>query len=350
MSTSGTNPVSVGARAEAAFSNRRLSPRQKVHIPAYASFAENSSRMVLDLSEVLNISEQGMSIQTSPPLTPNRDVNLFLDLVATKAFIPAAGRVVWSDVTGRSGIHFPQMHEECRRHLRQWLVVNAIAAAGKSDPITVTTKPAELETLPNLSEPVPPAPSDYSSVLIALAAVKREVEALKSAPDAALQLIAARAQTFTRASGSAIALADVPGTQEMVCRARTGSSAPPLGMRLRVGDGFSGKCVRAGTLLSCEDSDNDPRVDRESCRALGIRSMVAAPIHARGNILGIIEVFSPQPQAFNSNDNVILERLAQIVAAVASPTPFLPGPEPVNGSQPPQETVASGAFTHAESL
>jgi putative methionine-R-sulfoxide reductase with GAF domain len=157
----------------------------------------------------------------------------------------------------------------------------------------------------------PTAPADYTSILTALAAVKREVDSLGSDLEAALHLLAQRAQTFTRATGAAIALTE---GSSMICRATVGDAAPGLGVRFRVGSGFSGECVRTGQLLRCEDSETDPVVDRESCRLLGIRSMIAVPIRWGDAVIGLLEVFSPEPYAFSTNDPLALERLAGIVS------------------------------------
>ena len=99
----------------------------------------------------------------------------------------------------------------------------------------------------------------------------------------------------------------------MICRATAGADAPGLGARLTIGSGFSGECVRTGHLLSCDDSETDPRVDRESCRALGIRSMIAVPIRFGDAVVGLLEVFSPKPNAFGANDDTVLQRLVDIV-------------------------------------
>ncbi len=84
----------------------------------------------------------------------------------------------------------------------------------------------------------------------------------------------------------------------MICRASAGPSAPPVGATLQVGSGFSGECVRTGKMLRCDDAETDERVDRESCRALGIRSMLAAPIRLGEKVIGLLEVFSAEPDAF----------------------------------------------------
>ena len=79
--------------------------------------------------------------------------------------------------------------------------------------------------------------------------------------------------------------------------------------RLQVGSGFSGECVRTGRSLRCDDSETDDRVDRDGCRALGIRSMIAVPIRVGNKVSGLLEVFSPQPYAFNADDIGALQQL-----------------------------------------
>jgi putative methionine-R-sulfoxide reductase with GAF domain len=335
METVGSNPVEAGREFPPSLRTRRLRVRQKVHTPAYASLNGSSSGQVLDLSEIVDISEGGMAIQTSFPLQVQRSVNLCLDLTATRGCIHTTGEVVWSDRSGRVGIRFPQMPDDALRQLKEWLFVNVMVACvnHRADllsanpsasqfspgllpqvaPHVVIEKPTENSALANWmrQELEPTAPADYTSILTALAAVKREVDGLGSDLDGALQLLALRAQTFTRATGAAIALAE---GSTMICRASAGEDAPALGARFSSGSGFSGECVRTGQLLRCEDSETDPVVDRESCRQLGIRSMIAVPIRWDDAVIGLLEVFSPEPYAFSTNDPLALKRLAGIIS------------------------------------
>jgi hypothetical protein len=147
--------------------------------------------------------------------------------------------------------------------------------------------------------------------------------------DEELHLIARQAQELTLASGAAIALTAhedaAQSNEQMTCRASAGQDAPDVGARLQVGSGFSGECVREGKFLRCDDSETDSRVDRENCRALGIRSMVAVPVKHRESVLGIIEVFSPHTRAFTEGDITELESLAAKVAnAVKNSTSTAP--------------------------
>src|SRR5215471_19380804 len=112
-----------------------------------------------------------------------------------------------------------------------------------------------------------------------------------SDPNVALQLISQRAQMLTRSTGAAIALGH---KESMICLASVGTNAPTLGTRLDVSAGFSGECVRTAKALRCDNSDNDSRVDAESCRELGVRSILAAPIMFAGEVVGLLETFSSQ--------------------------------------------------------
>jgi hypothetical protein len=94
-------------------------------------------------------------------------------------------------------------------------------------------------------------------------------------------------------------------------------------------------------LLSCEDSETDPVVDRESCRALGIRSMIAVPIHWGEAVIGLLEVFSPQPYAFSSHDSIALKRLAELCAS-AIHRAGIPEPPPATYGSGQHGTAASG--------
>jgi len=123
-----------------------------------------------------------------------------------------------------------------------------------------------------------------------------------------LRLVSTRALVLTGGTGAAVALAD---KGSMICRASVGASVPALGCQLDVTSGFSGECVRIGKALRCDDSETDPRVDVASCRRLGIRSILAAPIHRGRDVIGLLEVFSTHPFAFDDGHLVVVERLAQ---------------------------------------
>src|SRR6202166_1380793 len=91
----------------------------------------------------------------------------------------------------------------------------------------------------------------------------------------AIGIITERAQTLTGATGAAIALRS---GSEVICRARAGRTAPDVGMRLQTDSGISAECLRTGEVVLCNDAEDDPQVDLASCRRLGVRSILAAPL------------------------------------------------------------------------
>ena len=107
--------------------------------------------------------------------------------------------------------------------------------------------------------------------------------------------IAERAQALTGATGAAIALST---GGEIVCKARTGRTAPDLGVRLQTDSGLSAECVRTGEILLCHDVESNPRVDLASCRRLGARSILVAPLRHCRRTLGVFEVLSATPLCF----------------------------------------------------
>lgn len=130
-----------------------------------------------------------------------------------------------------------------------------------------------------------------------------------------ISLIAERAQTITRATGAALALRR---GHEIVCRARAGRTAPDLGVRLQTDSGLSAQCVRTGEVLLCGDAESNPQVDRGTCRRLGVRSILVAPLRYFRRTLGLFEVLSSAPYAFDHQDAASLQLLAGMTVAAIS--------------------------------
>jgi len=314
--------------------------RHRTHSPAYARL--NASQAdALDLSEILDISEDGMSIQTSSPLEIERNLSLCLDLSETGTSIRTTGQVVWSESSGRAGIRFAKLSGQALDQLKEWLFVNVLTAFDHAGAIS-----ADEDGWNSASNGLPPShtmPKDEfvsgTPMIFRDGGGTTEPEAVMSAGatsagsareksteresevqpkgfdrETTVQSVAERALTLTRATGAAIALSEGHDS-EMICVASAGSDAPSVGSRLQVGSGFSGECVRTGRSLRCDDSEIDDRVDREGCKSLGIRSLVAVPIRQGSKVAGLLEVFSPQPYAFNADDIGALQQLTGSILA-----------------------------------
>jgi TonB family protein len=85
--------------------------------------------------------------------------------------------------------------------------------------------------------------------------------------------------------------------------------------------GISGECLRTGKIQRCADTENDPLVDLEVCRSLGLRSIAVLPIRGRYGISGILEVFSPRPAAFTKQHIAFLQQLADLAERARTSQP-----------------------------
>jgi GAF domain/PilZ domain len=260
--------------------DRRQCARCRIENPAYASIARGTRALIIDASE------RGVALQSQAPLLVQSCVEAKLDLAEGEPTIVAAARVAWSDGRGSAGLEFIDLSRDSRSQLQRWLRLNGPSAIG--------TEPA--------------------SARVAIAAHDGAAFP-KSSADEQLSSAAERALLLTHAHGSAIALRD---GQSIVCRAAAGELAPPIGSKMDPQSGISGACLRLGRLLVCNCAESDPHVDLESCRILGISSIIAAPIRDAGATFGLIEVFSRDQNAFDISDCYALERLAEFVAASQS--------------------------------
>ena len=110
----------------------------------------------------------------------------------------------------------------------------------------------------------------------------------------------------TGATGAAIAL--VRG-ERIVCYATAGSHVPDIGAYLDPCNGLSGACIRTRQFQQCNDTQLDPRVDRDACRDLGVRSIVVLPLIDGEQLFGIIEILSSRANAFTQTDLETLQVL-----------------------------------------
>ncbi len=315
------------------FTERRSSLRHKVHGPVFASFDGVTGGMILDLSD------RGLSMQAAVPLEPNERLQLRLDLPKNNSrdfeAMEMTAYVAWADALGRAGVRFSELPAEARQRIDQWLAVNDRAPSRQAPKLIFDAAVAPNRAALHAGHATarPPSVSLESEGTAegpngetpASTTTQYEFHSLGPDLNVALRIVSERARTLLRGSGAAIALVDgdsrhaedMPG-QRMLCRASVGNGGPPLGTRVDVNSGFSGECVRTGQALRCADADTDGRVEAETCRRLGIRSIVAAPIRYEHEVVGLIEVFSPHSFAFDEGDLAVLERLVQTVLLLLS--------------------------------
>jgi len=143
------------------------------------------------------------------------------------------------------------------------------------------------------------------------------------------------ARNITGASGAALALEDSTGA--IVCVASAGQGAPPVGAVVERTSGIAGLCIRSQEAQLCTDAESDPRVHAETCRDLGVRSLLLVPVLKDGVVIGLMSVYSPEPNRFERRHIAALDCLQ-----IAIPALLLP-PQPAKPPAPavPAELTAA---------
>jgi len=135
-------------------------------------------------------------------------------------------------------------------------------------------------------------------------------------PEQALQLIIQEAVRLMRASSGSLALINPNnGLLEIHASASLPSNTP--GLKLRVGQGVTGWVARTGKPARVGDVRHDPRyvmLHRD------VRSELAVPLEVMGEVRGVLNVDSRNPDAFSQSDQELLEELAVQAAKVIQNT------------------------------
>jgi diguanylate cyclase (GGDEF)-like protein/PAS domain S-box-containing protein len=127
-----------------------------------------------------------------------------------------------------------------------------------------------------------------------------------------LDLVAREARAIVGADGAVV---ELPDGDDMVYRAADGAGLAHLGARVAIAGSLAGSVLRDGESALCNDTETDPRVDREACRRIGVRSMICVALRHRGTSVAVLKVFSGRSGAFSERDASTLELLAGLAAA-----------------------------------
>ncbi len=142
-------------------------------------------------------------------------------------------------------------------------------------------------------------------------------------PEPELQSILEEAMERTGATAATIALSTEGA---LSCRASAGASAPEVGTRLHACIGLTGLCLDTGEILLCNDTNTDRRVNPQVCKETGIRSVLVLPIKQNVKVVGVLEVMSVNPYAFNQHDAIAMSKLADRVLSLSSESATIPDP------------------------
>ena len=160
---------------------------------------------------------------------------------------------------------------------------------------------------------------EHSTLQFSPITTSRGKESVRPEPE--LQAILEQAMEGTGATGAAIVLS----TEDAVCcRASTGAPAPKVGARLRSGISLTGLCLGTGEIVLCNDTNTDRRADPQLCKEMGIRSLLILPIKQNAKVVGVLEVLSINPNAFNQHDATAISKLADRVLPLPSESATIP--------------------------
>ncbi|BEP13153.1 hypothetical protein acdb102_14640 [Acidothermaceae bacterium B102] len=126
-------------------------------------------------------------------------------------------------------------------------------------------------------------------------------------PSKVMQRICEMAAAVTRGNAAVIELLD---GDEMVYRSGTSAMREHLGMRLPVGDSFSGRCITSGQTLITRDAYHDPRVNAAAVLRVGVGSMIVTPLRHGNAVVGVLKVMADEKGQFDEDDAGSLELLA----------------------------------------
>jgi signal transduction histidine kinase len=161
-------------------------------------------------------------------------------------------------------------------------------------------------------DPRPAAATRYRLILD----LAREVTAQRDLP-------AVLAATFTSLrqlldfGGGSIALVDDAG---WISFAATDPPATPeaMAMRIRVGEGVSGRIAQTGEPVYIPDIHTDPNVTEErraKSVSAGVIAYFGVPLVTEGRPLGVLQIDSPVADAWTDEDRLLLLSFTPIVAA-----------------------------------
>jgi putative methionine-R-sulfoxide reductase with GAF domain len=223
---------------------------------------------------MIDVSEEGMGVQAFMSLPSGTQEQLRWKFPDEDRWIIVTGEIAWSNTTDLTGIKFVNLSEDDRarilRHLR----------------------------------PTSTAPESCNGVMTGQTDVTTE-----------LHYLVERAKTLTCARGVAIAIAS---GDEFVCRASAGV-APSPGVALQTDRGLSAECLRTGDPVYCDDTDDDPRVDAELCRELGLRSAIVVPVKSDARVIGVILCHWNRRIAYTEHDLRQLTAIADCAARLFCP-------------------------------
>jgi diguanylate cyclase len=128
----------------------------------------------------------------------------------------------------------------------------------------------------------------------------------------AMQVIVNRVPELIGADG---ALIDSPAGDRLIFRAGSGVDPLVIGWEYPRESSLSGRALERRSVLISSDTELDRRVETDTCRKLGARSLLCAPLVHLDEELGSLTAFSAHPHAFDEGDREAVGLLGRSLSA-----------------------------------
>ena len=128
----------------------------------------------------------------------------------------------------------------------------------------------------------------------------------------AMQVIVERVPELIGADG---ALIDSPDGDRLVFRAGSGVDPRVIGSEYPRRASLSGLALERRSVLISSDTELDRRVETDTCRKLGARSLLCAPLVHFDEELGSLTAFATRPNAFDQQDGEAIGLLGRSLSA-----------------------------------
>jgi PAS domain S-box-containing protein len=149
--------------------------------------------------------------------------------------------------------------------------------------------------------------------LHAIVETQQEIAALELDFDAVTSAIVERAQRLCQGDGAAVQWFE--GYDYVVTQA-AGIAAGRVGDRVDRASSLSGLAALTKEVVSVPDTELDTRIGVESCRRMGARSVICAPLFRGGTAVGALSIVAASPNAFDELAVETTRMMAEFVSTV----------------------------------
>ncbi|HEV2218290.1 MAG TPA: PAS domain S-box protein [Candidatus Dormibacteraeota bacterium] len=128
-------------------------------------------------------------------------------------------------------------------------------------------------------------------------------------------MLSALAERVVRLVGDCGVAVMLPEGDELAVTAIAGMNELEVGFRLPINASLAGACFRSGNTQRSADVQKDPRAHRKTAREFRFGAAIATPLVNNGEVIGVVQLMSRRPNAFDETDARTLEMVAAFTAA-----------------------------------